>query len=76
MTKNILLLQNLEAESLPSTRETWTSWSKSSEGHKGDEGTGPLATRGEAERAWAVEPGKEKALQNLINVFKYVMGRE
>jgi len=54
----------------------WTYGSKSSEGHKGDEGTGVPAIQGEAERDGTVQPGEEKAERDLINVFKYLMGRE
>jgi len=44
------------------------------EGHKNDSRDGTPLLHGQAERAWAVQSGKEKAPKNLIAAFTYLKG--
>lgn len=53
---------------LPSTMETWISWTKPIEGYWNDEGTGALLLWGKPEGTGPVQPWEEKAQEDLINV--------
>ncbi|KAK4830006.1 LOW QUALITY PROTEIN: hypothetical protein QYF61_008176 [Mycteria americana] len=47
---------------------------ESNEGHEDDEGTGVSLLQRKAEGAGTVQPGEEKAQEDLINVYKYLKG--
>lgn len=60
---------------LPSTMETWISWTKPIKGYWNDEGIGALLLWGKAEGTGPVQPWEEKAQEDRINVSKYLKGR-
>jgi len=47
----------------PSTRKTWTCWSRFRGGHKNNQKAGTPLLWGKAERVGIVQPGEEKALE-------------
>jgi len=60
----------MSSSGLPSTRETWTYWSKSSKGHTDAEGTEASFIHREAAQAGTVQPGEEKSQGDLSQVYK------
>lgn len=44
-------------------------------GHKDNQGIGEFIIQGEAERATVIQTGEEKAQGDLINMWKYLIGR-